>query len=132
MKEGISNIKSSWDDLKFAQRTNNIHKVQTEEHKKLLQQDSSKNQSTCKSKTLLKKMTSLKKWNVNPDFNSQKPYRKLSVWFTLPPYHTFLKWTWKSQIALIGKMIHVLVEHLEVNQWKNSSTVIEWFKTIDK
>ena len=48
MKEGISNIKSSWDDLKFAQRTNNIHKAQAEEHKKLLQQGFSKNQSTCK------------------------------------------------------------------------------------
>ena len=69
MKEGISNIKSSWDDLKFAQRTNNIHKPQAEEHKKLLQQGFSKNQSTCKPKTLLKSLTSLKEWNVNPDFN---------------------------------------------------------------
>ena len=69
MKEGISNIKSSWDDLKLAQRTNNIHKAQAEEHKKLLQQGFSKNQSTCKPKTLLKSLTSLKEWNVNPDFN---------------------------------------------------------------
>ena len=90
MKEGISNIKSSCDDLKFAQRTN-IHKAQAEEHKKLLQQGFSKHQSTCKPKTLLKNFNSLKEWNVNPDFNSQKPYRKLSVWFTLPPYHTFLR-----------------------------------------
>ena len=50
MKEGISNTKPSWDDLKLAERTNNIHKAQTEEHKKLLQQGSSKNQSTCKPK----------------------------------------------------------------------------------
>ena len=50
MKEGISNIKSSWDDLKFAEGTNNTHKAQTKEHKKLLQQGSSKNQSTCKPK----------------------------------------------------------------------------------
>ena len=75
MKEGISNIKSSRDDLKFAQRTNNIHKAQAEEHKKLLQQGFSKNQSTCKPKILLKNLTSLKEWNVNPDFNSQKPNR---------------------------------------------------------
>ena len=46
MKEGISNIKSSRDDLKLAQRTNNIHKAQEEEYKKLLQQGFSKNQST--------------------------------------------------------------------------------------
>ena len=69
MKEGISNIKSSWDDLKFVQGTNNIHKAQAEEHKKLLQHGFSKNQSTCKPKTLLKNLTSLKEWNVNPDFN---------------------------------------------------------------
>ena len=29
-------------------------------------------------------------------------------------------------------MIQVLGEHLDVNQRKNSSTVIDWFKTIDK
>ena len=56
MKEAISNIKSSWDDLKFAQRTKNIHKGQTEEHKKLLQQGSSKNQSTYKKFDLTERM----------------------------------------------------------------------------
>ena len=81
MKEVISNIKLSWDDLKFAQRTNNIHKAQAEEHKKLLQLGFSKDQSAGKLKTLLKNSTSLK--SVNPDFNSQKPYRNLPVWFTL-------------------------------------------------
>ena len=61
MKEGISNIKSSWDDLKSAERNNNIHKAQAEEHKKLLQQGFSKNQSTYKPKTLLKSLTSLER-----------------------------------------------------------------------
>ena len=43
MKEGNSNIKSSRGVLIFAQRTNNVHKAQPEQHKKLLKENLTKN-----------------------------------------------------------------------------------------
>ena len=42
MKECTSNIKSSWDVLVLDQRTNNIHKAQPEQQKKLLKENVTK------------------------------------------------------------------------------------------
>ena len=42
----------------------------------------------------------------------------------------------KSELGKVSKVIlekinQALTKHLDVNQWKNLSTVIEWFKVVD-
>ena len=62
---------------------------------------------------------------INPDLISQKPQRKFSVQLTWPSLLHLSK-------SELGKVSHVsnqvLAEDLDVNQLKNSSTVVEWFK----
>ena len=61
--------------------------------------------------------------------NSKRPQRKFSGYFTLPPYQFFSELGKVSKTKL-EKINEALIKHLDVNQWKNSSSVIEWFKGI--
>ena len=61
--------------------------------------------------------------------DSERPQRKFSGQFTLPPYQFFSELGKVSKTRL-EKINEALIKHLDVNQWKNSSSVIEWFKGI--
>ena len=81
MKERTSNIKLPWEVLILAQRTNNIHKAQPEQQKKLLKENVTKrkinrasrkinlyeNQKHCQKFDFTERMECL---SINPDFSS--------------------------------------------------------------
>ena len=142
MKEDISSINSSPDVFIFAVKTNNIHKTPPEQYKKLLKENVIK---TCKKSTEhLEKSISLEAKNIanlveiveflakNPAFLTLKDHKE-NVQASLP---CRLINPLKSELGKVSKVKmekinQALVKHLDVNQWKNSSTVIEWFKGID-
>ena len=47
----------------------------------------------------------------------------------MTPYQSLKKW--KVGKVKSEKINQALIKHLDVNQWKNPSTVIEWFKGIE-
>ena len=146
MKEDISNINSSPDVFIFANKTNNIYKAPPEQYKKFLKENVTK--AYKKSTERLEKSINLEAKNIakkldlvervkflakNPAFITLKDHKE--------NFHTSLPCRLinpsRSELGKVSKIKlekinQALIKHLnDVNQWKNSSTVIEWFKGID-
>ena len=145
MKEDISSINSSLDIFKFADKTNNIYKASPEQYKKPLKDNVTK---TCKTlRERLEKSISLEAKNIaekldfverveslakNPVFTTLKHHKE--DFQAILPYHLINRSKselGKASKVKLKKINQTLIKNLDVNQWKNSSSVIKWFKSID-
>ena len=145
LKEDISSINSSSDVLIFADKTNNIYKTTPEQYKKLLKDNVTKTYK--KSSDILEKSINMEAKHIakklelsdriehlarNPafitlkdhkeNFNSKLPCRLIN------PSKTELGKVSKQKLEKINK---ILLQHLNVNQWKNSTSVIKWFSELE-
>ena len=145
MKEDISSINSSPDVFVFADKTNIIYKAPPEEYKKLLEENVTKTykKSTerleksinLEAKIIAKKLDLVERVecltkksafitlkDLKENFQASLPCRLIN------PSQSELG---KVSKVKLEKINQALIKHLDFNQWKNSSTVIEWFKGID-
>ena len=145
MKEDISSINSSPDVFIFADKTNDIYKAPLEQYKNLLKENVTKTYK--KSREHFEKSINLEAKNIakkidlvetveclakNPASVTLKDHKE-NFQASLP---CRLINPSKSELGKVSKVIlekinQTLIKHLDVNQWENSSSVIEWFKGID-
>ena len=138
MKEDISSINSSPDVFIFADKTNNIYKALPEQYKKFLKENVTKTYK--KSTERLEKSINLEAKNIakkldlaerveclvkNPAFITLKDHKE-NFQASLPcrlinPSKSVLG---KVSKVKLEKIDQVLIKNLDVNQWKNSSSVI--------
>ena len=146
MKEDISNTKSLNDVYAFADKTTNIYKLPPQDYKKLLHENIAK--SYKKSPTCLEISINLeaKEIAARVKLGGTTEYMtKTTASITLKDHkdkfrsaHTcHLINPCKSGIGKIGNTIledlnRNLVKILQVNQLRNSESVIEWFYSIEK
>ena len=145
MKEDVSSINSSTEVLIFADKTNNIYKATPEQYKKFLKDNVTKTYQ--KSSDLLEKSINMeikqiaKKLELSdriehlarsPAFITLKDYKE--NFSSKLPYRLINPS--KSELGKVSKQIlekinKVMVQHLNVNQWKNSTSVIKWFTALE-
>ena len=146
LKEDISSINSSSDVLISAGKTNNIYQTTAEQYKKLLKDNVTKTYK--KSSDILEKSINMEAKHIakklelsdriehlaiNPafitpkdhkeNFNSKLPCRLISL------SKTELGKVSKEKLEKINK---ILLQHRNVTQWKNSTSVIKWFSELEK
>ena len=49
----------------------------------------------------------------------------------MPRYYPFKERTWESKQKKLEKINKVMVQHLNVNHWKNLTSVIKWFTVLE-
>ena len=145
MKEDISSINSSPDVFIFADKTNDIYKAPLEQYKNLLKENVTKTYK--KSREHFEKSINLEAKNIakkidlvetveclakNPASVTLKDHKE-NFQASLPcrlidPSKSELG---KVSKVKLGKINQPPIKHLDVKQWKNPSSVIEWFKGID-
>ena len=134
------NIKSSPDVYAFADKTANIYKLPLQDYRKLLHQNITK--SYKKSPTRLENSINLEagdKLDDKIEFMAKAP-----AYITLKDHKDNLRSAHpcrlinpcKSEIGKISKSIleninRNLLKLLQVNQWRNSESVIKWFYSIE-
>ena len=145
LKEDILNIKSSADVYAFADKTTNIYKLPPQDCKTLLHENITK--SYKKSPTRLEKSINLetKETAAEIELNDRIEYMaKAPAYITLKDHNNNFRSAHpcrlinpcKSEIGKISKSIleninRNLVKLLQVNQWRNSESVIKWFYSIE-
>ena len=143
-KEDILNIKSLPDVYAFAHKTN-IYKLHPEDYKKLLHENIIK--SFKKSPTCLEKSINLeaKEIAAGVKLDDRIEYMaKAPAYITLKDHKDNFRSAHpcrlinpcKSEIGKISKSIleninRNLLKLLQVNQWRNSESVIKWFDSIE-
>ena len=139
----ILNIKSSLDVYAFADKTTNIYKLPPQDYKKLLHENITK--SYKKSPTRLEKSINLeaKEIAAGVKLDDRIEYMaKAPAYITLKDHKDNFRSAHpcrlinKSEIGKISKSIleninRNLPERLQVNQWRNSESVIKWFYSIE-
>ena len=145
LKEDILNIKSSPDVYAFADKTTNIYKLPPQDYKKLLHENITK--SYKKSPTRLEKSINLeaKEIAAGVKLDHRIEYMaKAPAYITLKDHKDNFRSAHpcrlinpcKSEIGKISKSIleninRNLLKLLQVNQWRNSESVIKWFYSIE-
>ena len=145
LKEDISNIKSSADVYAFGDKTTNIYELPPQDYKKLLHENIPK--SCKKSTTRLEKSINLeaKEIAAGIKLNDRIEYMaKAPAYISLKDHNNNFRSAHpcrlinpcKSEIGKISKSIleninRNLVKLLQVNQWRNSESVIKWFYSIE-
>ena len=145
LKEDILNIKSSPNIYAFAEKTTNIYKLLPQDYKKLLHENITK--SYKKSPTRLEKSINLeaKEIAAGVKLDDRIEYMaKASAYITLKDHKDNFRSAHpcrlinpcKSEIGKISKSIleninRNLLKLLQVNQWRNSESVIKWFYSIE-
>ena len=145
MKEDVSSINSSTEVLIFAHKINNIYKVTPEQYKKFLKDNVTKTYK--KSSDLLEKSINMEIKQIAKKLERSDRIEHLarsSAFITLKdhqenfssklPYRLINPS--KSELGKVSKQIlekinKVMVQHLNVNQWKNSTSVIKWFTALE-
>ena len=144
MKSDISGIKSSPNVFIVADKTSNIYKAASREYNKLLKDNITK--SYKKSTNRLEKAINMEAKNIARKIQLSDRIECLAQ---TPPFialnnhkdnfqsslHCCLINPSKSELGKVSKSIleninQDLVELLHTNQWKNSASVIEWFRNI--
>ena len=139
------NIKSSPNIYAFAEKTTNIYKLLPQDYKKLLHENITK--SYKKSATHLEKSINLeaKEIAAGVKLDDRIEYMaKASAYITLKDHKDNFRSAHpcrlinpcKSEIGKISKSIleninRNLLKVLQVNQWRNSESVIKWFYSIE-
>ena len=145
LKEDILNIKSSPNIYAFAEKTTNIYKLLPQDYKKLLHENITK--SYKKSPTRLEKSINLeaKEIAAGVKLDDRIEYMaKAPAYITLKDHKDNFRSAHpcrlinpcKSEIGKISKSIleninRNLLKLLQVNQWRNSESVIKWFYSIE-
>ena len=146
MKDDINKIKSSLNVFVPADKTTNMNELTPKEYKKLLRNNVTKTYR--KAPTRLEKAINLEAKeiakNINLD-NCIECIAKNNAFATLEDHKQNFRSTipchlitpCKSELGKISKIIleninKTLIEKLNVNQWKNTETVIHWFKSIEQ
>ena len=145
LKQDILNIKSSSDVYAFADKTKSIYKLPPQDYKKSLHENITK--SYKKSPTNLKKSINLeaKKIAAGVKLDDRIEYMaKAPAYITLKEHKDNFRSAnlcclvnpCKSEIGKIRKSIleninRNLLKLLQVNQWRNSESVIKWFYSIE-
>ena len=143
LKEDVSSIISSSDVLIFADKTNNIYKATPEQYKKLLKE----NEDLQKSSDLLGKSINMEAKHIAKKLELSDRIGHLPRNFAfitlndrkenfsskllcrlINPLKSKLGKVSKQKLEKINK---VMVQHLNVNQWKNSTSVIKWFTALE-
>ena len=145
MKEDMSSINSSLDVFIFADKTGNIYKAPQEQYKKILKENVTE---TCKKSTVrLEKSINLEAKNIAKEVDLIERVECLTknrAFLTLKDHKENFQASLpcrlidpsKSELGKVskvklGKINQPPIKHLDVKQWKNPSSVIEWFKGID-
>ena len=145
LNEDILNIKSSPDVYAFADKTTNVYKLPPQDYRKLLHENITK--SYKKSPTCLEKSINLEAKETAAGFkldNRIEYMAKAPAYITLKDHKDNFRSAHpcrlinpcKSEIGKISKSIleninRSLLKLLQVNQWKNSESVIKWFGSIE-
>ena len=145
LKDDILNIKSSPDVYAFADKTTNIYKLPPQDYRKLLHENITK--SYKKLPTRLEKSVNLeaKEIAAGVKLDDRIEYMaKASAYITLKDHKDNFRSAHpcrlinpcKSEIGKISKSIleninRNLLKLLQVNQWRNSESVIKWFYSIE-
>ena len=145
LKEDILNIKSSPDVYAFADKTTNTYKLPPQDYKKLSHENITK--SYKKSPTRLEKSINLeaKEIAAGVKLDDRIEYMaKAPAYITLKDHKDNFRSAHpcrlinpcKSEIGKISKSIleninRNLLKLLQVNQWRNSESVIKWFYSIE-
>ena len=145
MTEDIASINSSPDVFIFADKTNNIYKAPPEQYKKRLKESVTK--AYKKSTERLEKSINLEAKNIAKKLDLAERVECLAkkpALITLKDHKENFQASLpcrlinpsKSELGKVSKVKlekinQTLIKHLDVNQWKNSSSVIEWFKGIE-
>ena len=145
MKGDISLINGSANVFMFADKTTNMYEISPTEYKKLLHDNITKTyrkatprlekainmEAKCTSKkiNLDDRIDSLAK---NPSFITLKDHKpnfrsSLPCWLVNPSKNEF----GRVSKVLLENINKQLIELLNVTQWKNSESVIDWFNTIE-
>ena len=146
IKDDINKIKSSLNVLIAADRTTNMYELTPKEYKKLLRNNVTKTYR--KAPPRLEKTINLEAKEIAQNINLDDRIEciaKNKVFVTLKDHkQNFRSATpcrlinpCKSELGKISKIIleninKTLIEKLNVNQWKNTETVINWFKSVEQ
>ena len=149
MKEDISIINSSSDVFIFADKTNNIYKAPPEQYKKRLKENATKTYTKLTERLEMSKRLSisLEAKNIAKKLDlveRVKCLAKNTAFITLKDHKENFRASLpcrlinpsKSELGKVSlvkleKVNQALIKHFDLNQWKNSSSVIQWFKGID-
>ena len=143
IKDDINKIKSSLNVLITADRTTNMYELTPKEYKNLLRNNVTKTYR--KAPPRLEKAINLEAKEIAQNINLDDRIAKNKVFVTLKDHkQNFRSATpcrlinpCKSELGKISKIIleninKTLIEKLNVNQWKNTETVINWFKSVEQ
>ena len=145
MKNDINKIKSSLNVFIPADKTTNMYELTPKKYKKLLRNNVTKTYR--KAIPLLEKAISLEAKEIARNINLDDRIEciaKNNAFVTLKDHKLNFRSATpsrlinpcKSELDKISKIIlknmnKTLIEKLNVNQWKNTETVIHWFKSIE-
>ena len=128
LKEDINNIHSTDTTLTFADKTSNLYKLKKEQYKKMLHDSITTTYKKANDNIHNKINTDGKDKQRNVTLKDHKPN------FKSKPKVRLINPA-KNEIGRISKNIldkinHQLRDSLRINQWKDTSEVIEWFLKI--
>ena len=146
LKEDVSSINSSPDVVIFAEKANNIYKETPKQYKKLLKENVTKTYK--KSSDLLKKSINMEAPHIakklqlsdkidhltrNHAFITLKGHKEhFSSNLLCPLINPSNSELGKSSKQKLEKINKVMVQYLNVNQQKNSASVIQWLTALQK
>ena len=146
LNSDLSDIKNNQNLLIFADKTNNVYELNKEEHEKLLLENITKTYKKAPKK--LEKSINLEAKNITKNINLDNKVEclaKTEAFITLKDHKENFQnkrpcrliVPSKSELGHISKIYldkinKTIREKLQLNQWKNTTDVIEWFKKIEQ
>ena len=144
LRADITEIKNSRNVYAFADKTNNVYRMLTSEHNKLLKENVTKTYKKAPEK--LQKSINLEAKSIATKLNLSGRIEKLAeapAYITLkdhkenfrskPSYRLInpsKNKIWKISKIVLEKINNKLLKELDFNQWKNTNDSIRWFRNI--